>query len=202
MATGAEGKIAVLWRKVFPENLRDMVMAIGESGSFSSPKLVHKDGWQINACPHRGGGVSFDDKGKVYTAWYTKGANEDPTVKFAALQGNDFSDPVQLDDSTTSIPDHVRIAIDKSGHAAVVWEDSTAVRRRILLRYTTDGGKKFSPIYTLSQAIKAYSPNIASLPDGGLVVVWHEEQFPMTKTVAQTIRLGNPLSESDPTTRK
>jgi hypothetical protein len=46
------------------------------------------------------------------------------------------------------------MAVDREGRAVIVWEDSTAVRRRILLRYTTDGGRTLSPIHTLSTAIK------------------------------------------------
>jgi hypothetical protein len=81
------------------------------------------------------------------------------------------------------------MAVNKFGQAAIVWEDSTAVRRRILLRYTSDGGKTFSPIHVISQAIKAYAPDIAVSPTGAFVVAWHEEQFPHVKTVIQTVQL-------------
>ena len=81
------------------------------------------------------------------------------------------------------------MAVDATGRAVIVWEDATAVRRRVLLRYTTDGGKTFSPIHTLSQAIKAYAPDIAVSPTGDFIVVWHEEQFPAIKTIIQPVRL-------------
>ena len=53
------------------------------------------------------------------------------------------------------------MAVDPAGRAVIVWEESTAVRRRILLRYTTDGGRTLSPIHVLSTAIKAWAPDIA-----------------------------------------
>jgi hypothetical protein len=98
---------------------------------------------------------------------------------------------MRLDSSTSSIPDHVRLAVDADGRAVIVWEDSTAVRRRVLLRYTTDGGETLSPVQVLSQAIKAYAPSVTISPAGEFVVVWHEEQFPHVKTVVQPIRLDS-----------
>jgi hypothetical protein len=190
IATGPENAVAVLWRKEFPGNVRDMVLAISRDNSFKSPALVHADRWQINACPHRGGTLGIDGSGQIYASWYTEGSEGRPSVLFAATSdGNIFTQPKRLDESVASIPDHVRMAVNKFGQAAIVWEDSTAVRRRILLRYTSDGGKTFSPIHVISQAIKAYAPDIAVSPTGAFVVAWHEEQFPHVKTVIQTVQL-------------
>jgi hypothetical protein len=155
--------------------------------------LVHADGWRIAACPHRGGMVGLDGAGRVYLTWYTEGAQEEPRLLFArSSDGRRFMEPTRLDSSTASIPDHPRMAVDASGRAVIVWEDATAVRRRVLLRYTTDGGETFSPIHVLSQAIKAYAPDITRAPTGDFVVVWHEEQFPAIKTVVQWLRLEAP----------
>jgi hypothetical protein len=192
VTTGPRNVVAVVWRKVFPENIRDMVLAVSRDGarSFAAPTLVHADGWQIAACPHRGGTVDMDESGRLYLAWYTEGPQDQPRLLFTVSpDGRRFTEPKRLDSSTTSIPDHVRLAVDASGRALIVWEDSTAVRRRVLLRYTTDGGETFSPIHVLSQAIKAYAPSIAISPTGEFGVVWHEEQFPVTKTVIQPIHL-------------
>ena len=72
----------------------------------------------------------------------------------------------------------------------IVWEDATAVRRRILFRYTADGGTTVSPIQTLSTAIKAWEPDVAVGPDGSFLIAWHEEQFPSVKNVVQTVRVS------------
>ncbi|HYR72349.1 MAG TPA: hypothetical protein VEP12_13235, partial [Candidatus Acidoferrum sp.] len=100
-----------------------------------------------------------------------------------------FGPPKRLHTSATSIPDQARMAVDPAGRAVIVWEESTAVRRRILLRYTLDAGRTLSPIRVLSTAIKAYSPDITFAPDGSFLVAWHEEQFPFLKTIVQPVRL-------------
>ena len=81
------------------------------------------------------------------------------------------------------------MAVDRDGRAVVVWDDSTAVRRRILLRYTVDGGRTLSPIHTLSTAIRAWDPDIVVGRDGTFVVAWHEARFPSVTTVVQPVRL-------------
>jgi len=191
-ATGAGSTVALTWRRVFPGDVRDMVLAVSRDGgrTFGDATLVSADHWKINACPHRGGAVGLDAKGRVYMSWYTEGSDIRPDLKFAvSTDGRRFGPPRRLHTSATSIPDQARMAVDPAGRAVIVWEESTAVRRRILLRYTVDAGRTLSPTRVLSTAIKAYSPDIAFAPDGSFLVAWHEEQFPFLKTVVQPVRL-------------
>jgi hypothetical protein len=191
-ATGPGDLVALTWRRVFPGNVRDMVFTLSRDGgwSFNDPALVSADHWKINACPHRGGAVGLDARGRVYVSWYTEGSDIGPDLRFAVSQdGRRFGPPRRLHTGTTSIPDNARMAVDPAGRAVVVWEESTAVRRRILLRYTADAGRTLSPIHVLSGAIKAYAPDIAFAPDGSFLVAWHEERFPFLVTVVLPVRI-------------
>jgi len=191
-AAGAGNTVALTWRQVFPGDVRDMVLAISRDGgrTFGDARLVSADHWKINACPHRGGAVGLDAKGRVYMSWYTEGSDIRPDLKFAvSADGQRFGPPKRLHTSATSIPDQARMAVDPAGRAVIVWEESTAVRRRILLRYTLDAGRTLSPIRVLSTAIKAYAPDITFAPDGSFLVAWHEEAFPFLKTVVQPVRI-------------
>jgi len=193
-AAGAGDTVAVTWRRVFPGDIRDMVLAVSRDGgrSFGDPTLVSADRWKINACPHRGGAVGLDARGRVYLAWYTEGTDIRPDLRFAmSPDGRRFGPPRRLHTSATSIPDHARMAVDSAGRAVVVWEESTAVRRRILLRYTGVGGRTLSPIHVLSGAVKAYQPDVAVSTDGSFLVAWHEEQFPFLRTVVQPVRIAS-----------
>jgi hypothetical protein len=192
-AAGPNGMVALAWRRVFPDDIRDMVLALSRDGgrSFAAPALVHADRWKITACPHRGGSVGIDGRGRVYAAWYTEGTQGRPDLYLAVSDdGRRFGPRQRVHLSTTAIPDHARLAVDRGGRAAVIWEESTAVRRRVLLRYTADGGRTLSPVRALSTAIKARMPAVAAAPDGGLVVAWDEERFPSMVTVVQAVRLG------------
>jgi hypothetical protein len=185
VATGPGDAAAVLWRKVFPGDVRDMVLSRSSDGgrTFTAAATVHADRWKITACPHRGGQVATDARGRLYTIWYTEGAAGRPDVLFAtAPDGRRFGTPRRVHTATGSVPDHARLAIDAGGRGIVVWEDSTAVRRRILLRSVAEGGRSLGPVRALSTAIKAWAPDVAIVP-GGFLVAWHEEQFPSTKTI-------------------
>jgi hypothetical protein len=127
--------------------------------------------------------VAADTRGRQYAVWYTEGTGGRPDVLFAvAPDGRRFGAPRRVHTATGSVPDHARLAVDAAGRGVVVWEDSTAVRRRILLRSIGEGGRSLGPVRTLSQAIKAWAPDVVVAP-GGFLVVWHEEQFPATKTI-------------------
>jgi hypothetical protein len=144
---------------------------------------VHADRWKITACPHRGGSIAADARGRLYAVWYTEASRDRPDLMLAvAADGQRFGEPRRLHTATGSVPDHARLAVDATGRGVVVWEDSTAVRRRILLRSIGEGGRSLGPVQVLSQAIKAWTPDVAVARDG-FVVAWHEEQFPATKTI-------------------
>jgi hypothetical protein len=178
---------------VFPGVVRAMVVALSQDRgrTFAAPTLVHDDGWKITACPHRGGSVAFAGPSRMVAAWYTEGRGGQPDVDVAtSADGRTFTPPQRLQQTVGTIPDNVRLAANADGHVAVVWEESTAVRRRVMLRTSTDGGRTFGQGQSLSRAIKAYMPDVTAAPNGAFAVAWHEEAFPATKTVVQTVRAG------------
>src|SRR5262245_13628568 len=188
VSAGPREAAAVLWRKVFPGDIRDMVLSSSTDGgrSFAAAELVHADRWKITACPHRGGSVATDGRGRVYAVWYTEGADRPDLLFSVAPDGRHFGATRRVHTATASIPDNARLAVDATGRGVVVWQDSTAVRRRILLRSIGDSGRRLGPVQVLSQAIKAWTPDVAVARDG-FVVAWHEEQFPSTKTIVRYV---------------
>ena len=184
LASAKPDALAILWRKVFPGDVRDMVLARSRDGgrTVSAAARVRVDNWRITACPHRGGSVAIDPRGRVHVVWYTEGSRNEPDILYAVSDdGRRFGAPRRVHVSSSSIPDHPRLVVDASGRAIIVWEDSTAVRRRILMREATASG--LGPVRVLSQAIKAYAPDMTMSADGDAFVAWHEEQFPQTKTI-------------------
>ncbi|MEW6267738.1 MAG: hypothetical protein AB1689_00405, partial [Thermodesulfobacteriota bacterium] len=153
VAVGARARrAAVLWRKDFPDQVRDMVLAASDDDgrTFAPAVRVSEDRWRMPACPHRGGAVGVDGGGKVYAAWYTEGTEGRPGLFFATSpDGASFGVPQRLDRSEGSIPDQVRLGVTPDGRVLVVWEDATAVRRRIVARASVDGGATFGPIEQL-----------------------------------------------------
>lgn len=77
--------------------------------------------------------------------------------------------------------------VGAGGRGVVVWEDSTAVRRRILLRSIGERGA-LGPVRTPSSAIKASAPDVVPV-DVGFLVAWHQARFPAVTSVVQRLEM-------------
>jgi hypothetical protein len=194
VATAPDGEVWVAWRKTFEGNVRDIVVARSsdQGRHFSAPILVSRDGWVFDACPHRGPSLAFDRNGRLYVAWYTEGTDEQPRIYIAVSddQGRTFSDPLPLHTSPNSLPDHLNMVVHPDGLVVVVWEEVTGVRKRVVMRTSTDRGITFGPRQTLSDGSKAEHPTAAVHSDGTVAIGWTEHQFPNNKIVLQRGRFN------------
>ncbi len=82
----AQGGLYVAWRKVFPGNVRDIVVAVSRDRgqTFSQPVRVQTDGWVLDGCPHVGPSLAVDDRQQLHVAWYT-GAPERTGIWYRRL---------------------------------------------------------------------------------------------------------------------
>ncbi len=67
------GSVYVAWRKVLPESVRDIFVAVSQDAAriFTEPLRVATDNWVLNGCPHAGPALALDDRGQLHVAWYT-----------------------------------------------------------------------------------------------------------------------------------
>jgi thiol-disulfide isomerase/thioredoxin len=193
LARGPDGTLWVAWRKTFEGNVRDIVLAQSrdQGHSFSAPRLVHKDGWAFPACPHRGPSLGTDRRGRLYLGWYTEGTDEQPRLLFTVSDdhGQTFSPPRSLHTSTTSLPDQLRFAVHPEGAVVAVWEEVTGVRKRVVMRVSTDRGAAFGVQQILSEGAKAEAPTVAIHPNGTVALGWTEHAWPNNRLVVQFGRL-------------
>jgi hypothetical protein len=177
------------WRKTFDGNVRDIVFAHAQpaSSAFSPPVLVHQDGWIFSACPHRGPSLGFDQTGRLYVAWYTEGADETPRLMFATSddEGKTFSDPLLLHTAENSLPDQLRMVVHPAGIVVAVWEEITGVRKRVVMRVSTDQGKTFGMVQPISGQAKAQNPTVAIHDSGAVAFSWHEHEWPNNRLMVR-----------------
>lgn len=76
----ADDRVVVLWRHVYPVNLRDHAIAriVPDSAPIAmQPVRATDDGWQVDGCPHHGPDLSLsraaDANGKAHITWFTQG---------------------------------------------------------------------------------------------------------------------------------
>jgi hypothetical protein len=81
-ASATDGGTTLLaWRDRAPGEIRDIVVARHDGTGWSAPVPVHRDGWEMPACPVNGPAIAARD-GRAWVAWYT-GAGGAPSVRVA-----------------------------------------------------------------------------------------------------------------------
>lgn len=130
-AVTSEGPIAVYRDRSLTE-VRDIELVRQASGSWTAPKPVHADNWEINGCPVNGPSVAAEGR-RVVVAWYTA-ANDAPRVKvaFSDDAGTTFGTPVEVDEGNAV--GRVDALLLPDGSALVCWMSGTVESGAIKVR--------------------------------------------------------------------
>ena len=134
-ATVAASGPVIAYRDRTEDEIRDIAVVRQVGGKWTSPSIVHADGWHIEACPVNGPALASRGD-TVAIAWFT-GAQDTARVRvaFSTDGGQKFAAPVQVDGGTPA--GRVGITLDDNGGAIVSWlereppEDAEVRVRRV-----------------------------------------------------------------------
>ena len=94
----------VFWRRVFPGNIRDMVVSISndQGNTFAPPVRVAEDNWKLEGCPDSGPAVVKVGH-RIYVSWLTEATRARSGVRLSWTDdgGKTFSLPVMASTKTT-----------------------------------------------------------------------------------------------------
>lgn len=184
-AVTADGPI-VAYRDRSATEIRDIYVSRLVAGTWSEPAPVHRDNWQIAACPVNGPALSANGK-NVALAWFTAKGDEGHTyVSFSLDSGRSFGTPVRLDD--VSALGRVDVALLDDGSAAATWIEFADGKAQFRMRRVTATGER-SPAVTVAglAASRASGYPRMALFGGELIFAWTESGSPskvMTARVA------------------
>ena len=130
-ALTSEGPIAV-YRDRSQTEVRDIYFVKQINGSWTSPKPVDSENWEINGCPVNGPSVAADGR-RVAVAWFTEGSDQ-PRVKvaFSGDAGATFGNPIQVDEGDAV--GRVDTLLLPDGSALVCWMSGTVESGAIKVR--------------------------------------------------------------------
>jgi len=136
LTVDAQGVVYVVFRNVYPENLRDMSIARSHDRgqTFSAPTRIHEDGWVIDGCPHNGPAIDTDADGNVHLAWYT-GKEEGYGVYYAVSsdRGDSFTPPMHLNNGMEASPVRATLIAQNKTAAILACEATSGTGAHIYL---------------------------------------------------------------------
>jgi hypothetical protein len=162
----------VVYRDRSDEGLRDIGVVRLARGRWTTPRVLHRDGWKIDACPVNGPAAASDGGARVAVAWFTN-AGDKPAVRlaFSADQGETFSAPATVSDANPAGRVDVQLAPD--GSAVVCWLERTGQGGELRARRLWPDGRS-SRAVTIAAPGAARSNGVPQMVRAGrtLVFAW------------------------------
>jgi hypothetical protein len=139
VATTPDGPM-VAYRDRSDAEVRDIAVSRLVNGAWTSPRTVHDDRWEIDACPLNGPAISARGR-TVAIAWFTAAGDQGRAfVAFSRDAGATFSAPIRLDDAESS--GRVGIAMLDDGSAIASWMERVDKRSEFRFRRVDASGRR------------------------------------------------------------
>jgi hypothetical protein len=170
LAVGPDGSVYIAWRKVFPGDVRDVVVSRLAPGaaSWSAPARVHADGWVFPGCPHAGPAVAVDARGRVHVGWYTgKEGRQGLWYAVSEDRGRTFGRPAALLTAAWVPPSQVALSAEGE-RVWITWDDRREQPGTVRVARVEDGGLKVEGTVSAGR-----SPALATAARGS-ALAWHD----------------------------
>ncbi|WOH39109.1 exo-alpha-sialidase [Thalassotalea fonticola] len=145
------GDLAIFWRHIFGDNIREF--ALLTLGGQQKPALtqISHDHWQINGCPHQGGGLSIDKNNRYHMVWFNQGDKGKGIFYASSIDaGKSLTTPLHIGElSGQASHPHV---IQNQNKVDIVWTQFNGIEHQLWLQSSTDNGKTFAPAKQLAQS--------------------------------------------------
>jgi hypothetical protein len=174
----------VFYRDRSPEEIRDIWMVRQVDGAWSEPEAVHRDGWEIAACPVNGPAAAAEGE-RVAVAWFTAAHDTARVnVAFSDDAGARFGAPVRVDGGAPL--GRVGVQLLPDGSALVSWlERGRDEQARVQVRRVAADGTA-GPTQTVAESTGARSSGFPRMVRSGdrVVFAWTAAGDPSRVRVA------------------
>lgn len=140
VAVTAQGPL-LAWRGRDENEIRDIHVSRQQDGQWSTPRLLHADGWRIEGCPVNGPALAAEGA-RVLAAWFT-GADDRPRVQLAISDdaGAAFGTPLELD-AGNAVLGRIAVALDAQQAWALWLRQDDGSQNLWLARFSPDLGRE------------------------------------------------------------
>jgi hypothetical protein len=174
----------VFYRGRSLDEIRDIWMVRQVDGAWSEPEAVHRDGWEIAACPVNGPAAAAEGE-RVAVAWFTAAHDTARVnVAFSDDAGARFGAPVRVDGGAPL--GRVGVQLLPDGSALVSWlERGRDEQARVQVRRVAADGTP-GPTQTVAESTGARSSGFPRMVRSGdrVVFAWTAAGEPSRVRVA------------------
>lgn len=161
-----DGPVA-LWRNLYGTNTRDFALAHLDSDKL---QRLAEDEWNIDACPHHGGGIATGGDDTLHAVWYTHGKNRQGLF-YRRMKDDGMSAPMAFGNPQAQAG-HATVAADGQT-ALIAWREFDGQAYGAMALLSRDGGVSWSEPRRIATTADAADYPIPLIHDGRIQVVWN-----------------------------
>jgi hypothetical protein len=173
----AEGATVVVYRDRSEAEVRDMSVVRFAGGRWSEPRLLARDGWEINGCPVNGPAVAAAGP-QVAVAWFTAASEKSRVnVAFSPDSARTFGTPIVVDDGRPL--GRVDVVFLAKGAALVSWLEQAPEGTELRVRRVSPDGTRGEAL-TVADSSAARSSGFPRMVESGgeVVLAWRDAAEP------------------------
>ena len=173
MDLNQQGELAIFWRHIYGDNIREFALLTMNkaAGGQIKPTQISRDYWQINGCPHQGGGINVDERNRYHMVWFNQG-DKGKGIFYAssADQGSTLTTPLSIGDFNAQAS-HPHIQQNNS-NVDIVWTQFNGVEHQLWHQQSSNNGKDFGAAKQIATANSGADRPFIIKKDGQNYVSW------------------------------
>ncbi len=131
-------KLVLLWRHVYPGNIRDHAISFIDNNSITQSKQVTFSNWKVDACPHQGPALISDNDENLHISWFDGGKNLGLYYQKLNSKGDALLSPIKIG-NYLSISDHSTL-ISVNKYLYIAWREINQESQKINVMISNDNG--------------------------------------------------------------
>ena len=171
-----DGRIAALWRHVYPGQIRDHAIAfVGPDlpAAGADPIRATRDNWYLEGCPHHGPDLSAGSKDIMHIAWFTNGEDKKGLrVGRFNMRTERLEVEHELDPSPAASRPQILAA---GGVVTTIWKRFAGDETELLVRTSHNAGTTWSAPFRMAATKSGSDHPILISRSGQVFASWHTQ---------------------------
>lgn len=178
VAVDPSDRLAVLWRHIYPVNIRDhafkWLSPEATSPTSEWPLRATDDGWKFDGCPHKGPSLSITEKGLLHMVWFSWGEkNKGIFYGLFDPEKGTLQKQHLIDNAFGAMHPHI-LGQGKLLH--VVWKSIQNDKTELLLQTSLNGGDSWSTPLAIAETTQDSDHPILVQWEDSFFTSWHTDR--------------------------